>query len=147
MIQMICGWQTTTTYTEGGIGWKVRKITFTITFFKHFFKKNFPSELNTISKKALIIEDIRFKNWGILNNYSMSVCLIWFGYHRSRIANFWWILNFPDDMQLIYFKGKKVTQILIKKKITSDWHIGSNISICVPIHPTKKMNNLTCPLL
>ena len=47
-----------------------------ITFFKHFFKKNFPSELNTISKKALIIEDIRFKNWGILNNYSMSVCLI-----------------------------------------------------------------------
>ena len=47
-----------------------------ITFFKHFLKKNFPSELNTISKKALIIEDIRFKNWGILNNYSMSVCLI-----------------------------------------------------------------------
>lgn len=118
-----------------------------ITFFKHFFKKSFSSALNKISKKALIIEDIRFENWGILNNYSTSACWIWFGYHRSRIVNFWWILNFPDHMQLIYFKGKKVTLILIKKKITSDWHIGSNISICVPIHPTKKMNNLTCPLL
>ena len=47
-----------------------------ITFFKHFFKKSFPSALNKISKKALIIEDIRFENWGILNNYSMSACWI-----------------------------------------------------------------------
>ena len=73
-------------YTEGGIGWKVRKITknneleatvFIIHhIFQTFFLKNFPSELNKISKKALIIEDRRFENWGILNNYSMSVCLI-----------------------------------------------------------------------
>ena len=47
-----------------------------ITFFKHFFQKSFPSALNKISKKALIIENIRFENWGILNNYSMSACWI-----------------------------------------------------------------------